>query len=145
MRKQWRAGDLMSVAAGVTLMVCAFLPWADVEGDQFSGLAMRMYRPFGFALLAGALLVAFGLARTPWAGVAGLAVSFASAVVVLWIRSGVHGGLVEVVGVPAAAIGPNVGGYGEYALFAAGALAGAAGVVTVIQRQLPVGRPQSAG
>jgi hypothetical protein len=127
----------MCVAAGITIAVAAFLPWANVDGDNFYGLQMHMYQPFAIALGAGAALVVFGFLRTVWGGAAGLLGAFAVTIVVLMVHEGVYAGL-NVLAIPAEAIGSHVSGYGEYALFAAGLLAGAAGVVTVIQREPPV-------
>jgi hypothetical protein len=127
----------MSVAAGLSMMVAALLPWARIAGTDYGALQLKLYEPLAVALVTGGALVAFGAARTIWAGAAGMGTAFAAAVVVIMIHEGVYGGLAGL-GVHLGADIGHIGGYGEYALFAAGLAAGAAGVVTVIQREPPV-------
>lgn len=136
---RWRAGDVLCLAAGISLIGAAFLPWAQA-GDPpvtLGALSMRLYGPFGFSIALGVILMVFAARHTLWAALVAFAGSFAVAMTVLAIHADVYGGLAAA-GVRLGADSAHVTGYGVSALFAAGLLAGLGGVVVAIESEAPV-------
>lgn len=130
-----RAGHLILIAAGVTWLAGAVLPWAQVAGFSatYSALQLHMYTGFVVATTAGASLVVVGASARWWAGFVGLGAAFASAICVLAIHADAYIALRVVA--PTLALGEvtHVTGYGVAVLFAGGLLAGAGGMVTAVQ------------
>ncbi len=133
--KRWLAGYLMIVAAGVSLLIAAALPWAQV-GDPpmaFNALQLHLYEPLAFVVVTGTCLIAFGAARTMWSALAGLVGAFAAGMTIVMVHGAIYVGLHAAA--PALALGEtvHVTGYGVAVMFAAGMLAGAGGFVTAVQ------------
>lgn len=129
------AGFLLLIAAGLTVLISAVLPWAQLDQPAvtYTALQMHLYTPFVFAVLTGLTLIGFALARTMWAAFVGIAAAFAAAITVLMIDGDIYVGLHTVA--PSLALGEvvHVTGFGVAVLFAGGLMAGLAGAVTAIQ------------
>jgi hypothetical protein len=133
--KKWHGGYLMCIAAGVTMLVAAFMPWAQLDAPPatYTAFEMRMWEPLAFTVLTGAALVIFGALRTMWSAFVAMGGAFAATITTLMIHENVYVGLRVVQ--PGLALGQttHVTGFGVAALFAAGMLAGAAGLITAVQ------------
>jgi hypothetical protein len=133
--KRWNAGYLMCVASGLTMIIAAAMPWAQLDSPPvtYNALQLQLYKPLTFALVTGVALVVFGLMRTMWSAFVALLGAFMATITSLMIHEDVYAGL-QVVR-PGIALGQaaHVTGFGVAALFAAGMLAGAAGLITAVQ------------
>jgi hypothetical protein len=129
------AGFLLLIAAGVTILISAMLPWGQLSQPAvtFTALQMHLYTPFAFDIITGLTLIGFALARTMWAGFVGISAAFVAAITVLMIDGNIYVGLHAVA--PTLALGEvtHVTGFGVAVLFAGGLMAGFAGAVTAIQ------------
>lgn len=139
MAKRWYAGYLMCIAAGVTVLMATAMPWAQLESPavSYDAVQLQLYKPLAFALVTGVALIAFGLMRTMWAAFVALGAAFMATIVSLMIHEDVYVGLSLVQ--PNLALGqaPHVTGFGVAVMFAAGMLAGAAGLVIAVQAAPP--------
>lgn len=133
--KRWLAGYLMIIAAGVSLLIAAALPWAQVGEPAllFSAFQLHLYEPLIVVVATGVFLIAFGATRTMWAALAGLVGAFAAGMTIVMIHGAIYVGLH--VAAPSLTLGEtvHVTGYGVAVMFAAGMLAGVGGLITAVQ------------
>lgn len=131
--KEWRAGDLMCVSAGVAVLSAAGMPWVQVADPPaaLGAVVLGMYEPLVLVGAIGVVLIVSGLMRTLWSALVALASSFAIAIAIIMISEGAAGAL--------QAYAPGVVGHGNglgvSTLLAAGLLSGLGGVVIAIQRE----------
>jgi hypothetical protein len=131
--KDWRAGDLLCVSAGLAVLLSAALPWVQVEDPPavLGALVLRMYEPLALLILVGMGLVAVGAVRTVWSALVAIASTLGIAIALLMIAEGAQGALDAY----APGFTAHANGFGVSVLVAAGLLAGVGGVVTAIQRE----------
>lgn len=133
--KRQEAGFLLLLAAGITMLIGAFVPWAQLEHPPatFDALRMQMYGPFTVAIVTGLLIVGFALARTMWAALVGLGATFVAMLLILTLHADVYSGInVAVPGITYDSAS-HLTGFGVAVFFAAALLAGAGAMITVVQ------------
>jgi hypothetical protein len=133
--ERWRAGFLILVASGITFVVAAAVPWAQLEAPRevFYAWELHMFFPLAFCLGLGATVLTFAFRRSVWAGMVGICAALGAGLTVLMIHGNLYAGLV--IAAPLLRLGetPHVAGYGVGVLFAAGMLAGLGGLITAVQ------------
>lgn len=133
--RQWLAGYMLLIAAGIAILVSVFLPWGTLESpaSNFYAIELGLWGPAVTAAVTGVVLIAFGAMRTMWAGLVGLVAVFVVTILLLSIHSEMYQAIQGVV--PGIALGEttHVTGYGFSVLFVAGALAGFAGITIAVQ------------
>lgn len=131
------AGFLLLIAAAITMLIGAVVPWAQLAEPPvtFSALQMHLYAPFVVAVATALLLIGLALARSLWAAFAGLISTVTMGIVALTIHSDVYAGLRIAAPLLHYGDASHTTGFGVAVMFVAGLMAGAGGFITVVQVQ----------
>lgn len=133
--RQWLAGDLTALAAGITFLIAAVLPWAQPNSITFlSAWSLQLWGPLAVIVVCGLLLVAASATRSLATAFLGIVIPFVATITVLSVHDGLYYGLARL-GYGASGDAAHVLGYGVSVMLFAGLLSGAGGFVTFVQRQ----------
>ena len=141
MKREWTAGYVLCVSAGVVMILAAFLPWGSTitPPRMYTAIELRFFAPFFATLLMGAALVVVGLLRRSWAAAVAMAGAFGAGIMMLMIHGDLYGRLTAA----GAHLGADLGhpyGFGVAVFLANGVLAFAAAVAISVESEPAIPR-----
>lgn len=128
--------SLLSISAGVVLIVGALLPWAQLYGPDrsYTAFQLGMYGTAGAVIVAGVALIVAGLAESAWMSLVAMGGVFVAIFTQLGAHTDLYQALTRLGQVVGGDIG-HVGGFGTTVVFAGAATALVAAVAGAVSAE----------